>query len=123
MRRIMVMVAVLSLLVGLFAVAAYAATFTCSTTPCYGTGGPDRISERSGDNLPDTIYGRRGADIIFANDYTDDVDVLYGNRGRDLLHALDGDGLDTVRGQRGYDRCVIDHGDDAFGCEEISYID
>jgi RTX calcium-binding nonapeptide repeat (4 copies) len=123
MRRIMVMVAMVSLLVGLFAVAAYAATFTCSTTPCYGTGGPDTIYERPGDKVPDTIYGRRGADDIFAYDGTDDVDVLYGNGGRDLLYTLDGDGLDTVRGQRGYDRCLIDPGDDASGCEEISYVD
>jgi hypothetical protein len=102
---------------------AYAATLTCSTAPCYGTGGPDRVYERSGDKVPDTIYGLRGADVIFAYDGTDDVDVLYGNRGRDLLYTLDGDGLDTVRGQRGYDRCLIDPGDDDFGCEEISYVD
>jgi hypothetical protein len=47
---------------------------------------------------------------------------LIGGPGNDRLHAEDGDGLDEVRGGTGYDRCFIDVGDEAIGCEETTVI-
>ena len=119
MRKIAILVGVVALLTALFATAAWAANFQCTSKPCYGTNQGDVISERGG-SLNDEIYGRRGADRINAAEFGGDADILYGGRGDDRLDARDGDGRDELWAGPGFDRCFGDTGDVYRGCEIIN---
>jgi len=123
MRRIVIMGALVALLVGVFASVAYARTFTCTDLPCTGTNNPDVINERPAAGTPDEIFGLRGADVIDASISFNDEDILWGNRGNDTLYTNDGDGLDEAHGGAGAnDTCVIDVGDVAFSCENLTVV-
>src|SRR5918995_3514015 len=87
MRRLMIVVALVVLLVGVFAAAAYARTFTCTDLPCYGTSERDDINERPAAGTPDEIFGRAGADKINAGISPGDEDILHGQRGNDRLNT------------------------------------
>jgi hypothetical protein len=100
MRRLMITVAMVVLLVGVFAAAAYARTFTCTDLPCYGTSDRDVINERPAAGTPDEIFGRAGADNINAGISFLDEDILHGQNGNDRLNTDDDDPLDTVYGGR-----------------------
>ena len=117
MRKIVIMGALMMLVVGVFASAAYARTFTCTDLPCYGTNNPDVINERPAFGVPDVIYGMRGADEINAAISPGDEDVVYGGRGNDTIYTNDGDDLDTIYAGRGIDTCYVDTGDEYHGCE------
>jgi len=119
MRKVMMLVGLMSLMVVMFAPMAMAAEIQCTTVPCYGTPQKDTIDERVGDGLRDKIYGYERADTIDASAYTDDLDVLNGNKGADLLNTDDGDANDTVFGGAGVDTCWVDSGDNAYGCEVL----
>ncbi len=120
MKRIVLMVAVASLLAGVFAPAALAVDKQCTLRPCEGTNNRDTLYERGGRGVPDIIYGLRGNDRILANIFGADRDVLYGGRGNDRLNAQDGDGRDVLYGGPGDDICYVDEGDSvAPGCEEV----
>ena len=108
MRRVMMMLAAMAVMVGLFAAGAYAATIA-------GTSEGERLLES---DLNDTIFGRGGADDINAAFFPGDRDVVYGNRGGDGIQVQDGDGLDTVNGGNGMDRCIGDVGDE-LNCETV----
>ena len=122
MRRLMIMMAMVMLLVGVFAAAAYARTFTCTDLPCYGTSDRDVIDERPAAGTPDEIVGRAGADNIDAGIYSFDKDILRGQNGNDRLNTDDGDPRDTVYGGKGTDICRVDEGDAYFRCEAV-YVD
>ncbi len=132
MRRIVMVGALVALLVGVFAAAALARTFTCTDLPCYGTQNRDNINERPAFGVRDEIYGRRGADRIDAGISPGDVDFVSGGRGGDRLSTDDvpneppppgapefTDSRDTVRGGRGIDTCRVDEGDAYFDCEVV----
>src|SRR5215211_924883 len=57
--------------------AALAVTKTCSTNPCVGTKGPDRLK---GTDAKNEISGLRGPDYITGKQRADE---LHGNRGQD----------------------------------------
>lgn len=118
----MIMMAMAMLLVGVFAAAAYARTFTCTDLPCYGTSDRDVIDERPAAGTPDEIFGRAGSDNISAEIYRSDRDILRGQKGNDRLNTDDGDGRDKVYGGDGADTCRVDEGDAYFGCEAV-YVD
>ena len=118
MKRIVFMVTVAALLGGLLAPVALAVDSQCTLRPCYGTDTRDKLYERGGESVPDTIYGLQGDDRIRANLFGRDRDVLYGNRDDDILNAQDGDGRDELYGGAGYDGCLLDEGDLHRGCEE-----
>ena len=122
MRKIVIMGALMMLVVGVFASAAYARTFTCTDLPCNGTNNPDVINERPAAGTPDEIHGLRGADNINAGISFDDVDVVYGGKGGDTISTDDYDDLDTIYAGMGTDTCYVDAGDAYFGCEVV-YID
>ncbi len=126
MRRIVIVGALVALLVGVFAPAVLARTFTCTDLPCYGTQNRDNINERPAAEVRDKIYGRRGADRINAGISFEDVDFVSGGRGGDTLitaePAFAPDDLDEVRGGRGTDTCRVNEGDAYFNCEVV-YID
>ena len=126
MRRLMIMVALVALLVSVFATAAYARTFTCTDLPCYGTPDRDVINERPAFEVPDEIFGLRGADSINAAISPGDEDILHGQRGADTLNTDEefpfGDGLDTVYGGPGTDTCYVDVGDEYFSCEIVHVV-
>ena len=108
MRKIAILVGAVALLTMLVAGVALAREFNCTTNPCQGTSTADIIYERAGNGVPDTINAARGADQVYATTFTNDVDVLRGQRGDDRLDARDGDGLDTLNGGSGFDRCFGD---------------
>ena len=119
MRKIVIMGALMMLVVGVFASAAYARTFTCTDLPCYGTNNPDVINERPAAGTADLIRGQRGADVIDAGISFDDVDVVYGGRGGDTIYTNDGDPFDTIYAGPGFDTCYVDTGDEYFNCEVL----
>jgi hypothetical protein len=126
MRKIVIMGALVLLVVGVFASAAYARTFTCTDLPCNGTSGPDVINERPAFGVPDEIFARAGADNVNAAISPGDVDILHGQRGADTLDTYEqfpeSDSLDTVYGGRGTDTCRVNDGDEYHSCE-VLYID
>jgi hypothetical protein len=102
MRRVTLMLAVMAMMVSLFAAVAYAATIV-------GTDQNDTITET---NRTDTIAGRVGDDNIDASGFMGDTDEVNGNRGADEIDVADGDNLDTANGGKGDDICVGDAGDE-----------
>jgi len=120
MRKVTMMVALVALMVALFATAAYAVNKQCAKSPCEGTSSRDTLYERGGDGVDDNISGLQRNDYINARSFTDDVDELFGNSGDDTLDARDGDGFDTLNGGRGNDTCYGDAGDEFVSCETIN---
>jgi hypothetical protein len=110
MRKTGMMVAMVALLVAMFATAAYAATIE----------GNNRDNTLFETPQNDRIYGNAGNDELNAWEYSGDTDRLYGGRGRDVLYADDGDGQDLLDGGRGYDECYGDVGDTFVRCEVIN---
>jgi RTX calcium-binding nonapeptide repeat (4 copies) len=119
MRRMTILVAIVALMVTLFATAAYAAA-----TAVYGTNGDDYVINESSGWVDDRIYGLAGDDYINAvvtwSTTNSDTDKLFGGKGDDILGADDGDGADLLKGGPGYDRCWGTQGDRFASCEEIS---
>ncbi len=110
MRKTGMMVAMVAVMVALFATAAYAATID-------GNNNNNNLFETSGDDL---IRGMDGADVLDANNFGDDADVLRGGEGKDRLLANDGDTDDTVNGGPGFDECVVDaRSEVGEGCEQV----
>ncbi len=104
------MVAMVAVMVALFATAAYAATID-------GNNNANVLIETSGDDL---IRGMGGGDVLDANNYGGDGDILRGGPGNDRLLANDGDSLDLVFGGPGFDICVVDDRSEiGGGCEKI----
>jgi Ca2+-binding RTX toxin-like protein len=104
MRRVMMLLAAMAVMVGLFAAVAYAATIE-----------GERLFES---NLNDTIFGRGGAYIIDATPFTNDTDRANGNAGNDEIDARDNDDRNTLNGGNGDDVCFGDPGDEFISCEE-----
>jgi Ca2+-binding RTX toxin-like protein len=98
MRKTGMMVAIVAVMVALFATAAYAATIE-------GNDNANALFETPNDDL---IRGFGGGDVLDANNYGGDRDILRGGPGNDRLLANDGDRLDTVYGGPGFDICVVD---------------
>ena len=115
-RKGTMMVALVALLVAIFATAAYAATINCTGGPCKGTGDPDTLNESAGN---DQMYGYGARDFLDANNAAPgDTDTLRGGRNNDDLVADDGDGDDVVYGGRGRDgECTVDEGDEVHECD------
>jgi hypothetical protein len=95
MRRVVAILA----LVAVLAPAALAA-IQCVYNPRFGTDQRDRLLERKGQVLNDTIYGKARRDVIDASGHIRDHDELVGRRGNDTLDARDEDGADTLKGGR-----------------------
>ena|SRR5215203_4691818 len=107
-RKGTMMVALVALLVAIFATAAYAQTFI-------GDSGNDTFTETPGN---DQMYGYGGEDELLAYIYGGDRDKLYGGRGNDYLEGHDGDGDDLiVGGKGGDDECYADFGDEVHSCD------
>jgi Ca2+-binding RTX toxin-like protein len=112
MRRVTLLLAVMGVMVSLFAAAAYAATIE-------GTRQGEQLVES---DRNDTIYGRGGADLIYAGEWGSDTDRAFGNAGNDRIDAFDRDGQDTVNGGNGTDICIGDPGDELINCETIEIV-
>jgi hypothetical protein len=110
MRKLMMVVAVVVVLVSLFAAAALAEgqLIQCTTKTCYGGSGDDKIFERIGNGKDDKIIPRGGDDRVLANKYTNDTDVVRRGKGSDRINVADGDTLDTANGGKGRDLCIVD---------------
>ncbi|MCA1718379.1 MAG: hypothetical protein LC781_16660 [Actinobacteria bacterium] len=122
MKRVAAVLAVATLLVTLVAGVAVAATFQCTTLPCFGTNQADVITERQGNGVDDEIRALDGADIIDARNFTNDEDRLYGGAGNDRILADDGDNQDFINcGSGKKDVAVADKGDNVSKktCETV----
>jgi len=112
MRKLILAMALVVVLVPLFAAVALAAEgqlIQCKNVlPCTGSKGDDKILERVGDGKPDEIVPLGGDDLVLANKYTDDQDVVRGGGGFDRINVADGDRLDTANGGKGRDFCIVD---------------
>jgi hypothetical protein len=92
--------------------AALAATKTCSTNPCEGTNGADRLKGTDAKNEirglagPDYVAGKQRADELYGCRGQDEVRAgngrhrVFGGRGRNALYG--GGGTDTMNAQDGY---------------------
>ncbi len=110
MRKTGMMVALVAVMVALFATAAYAATIN-------GNNNANVLIETSGDDL---IRGFDGGDVLDANNFGGDEDILRGGEGNDRLLANDGDSEDLLFGGPGFDICVVDDRSEiGGGCEKI----
>ena len=110
MRKTGMMVAMVAVMVALFATAAYAATIE-------GNNRNNTLFETSGD---DRILGRGGNDVLDANNFGRDEDILRGGSGDDRLFANDGDSEDLLFGGPGFDTCVVDDRSEiGGGCERV----
>ena len=108
MRKTGMLVAMVAVMVALFATAAYAATIE-------GNDRDNTLFETPDDDL---ILGRGGNDVLDANNFGGDADILRGGTGNDRLLANDGDTDDTVYGGPGNDTCVVDAPSEVGGeCE------
>jgi hypothetical protein len=94
--------------------AALAVTKTCSTNPCVGTNGPDRLK---GTDAKNEISGLCGPDYITGKQRADE---LHGNRGQDEVRA--NNGRDRVFGGRGKDELYGGAGNDTMNARD-DYID
>jgi hypothetical protein len=104
------LVAMVAVMVALFATAAYAATIE-------GDDNANALFETRGD---DQLFGFGGGDVLDANNYGGDTDVLRGGFGDDHLLANDGETRDTVFGGSGYDVCVVNAPSEiGGGCERV----
>jgi Ca2+-binding RTX toxin-like protein len=123
MRRTIRLMVTVALIVGIFNLAANAATIQCvGGGECTGTNNSDMIFERLGNDLDDNIFGLRGGDVILADDFTSDRDELYGGRANDRLNTNDNDGRDLINCGRGNnDVAILDGGDNVNhrNCEDI----
>jgi len=110
MRKLMMVLSLAMVLVPLFAAVALAESqlIQCTTIPCYGDSGDDKILERIGDGKNDEIIPRGGVDLVLANKYTSDTDLVRGGGGFDRINVADGDKLDTANGGTGRDICIVD---------------
>jgi hypothetical protein len=110
MRKLMLVMALAVILVPLFAAVALAEgqLIQCTTVPCYGDSGNDKILERVGNRKDDEIIPRGGDDLVLANKYTNDADVVRRGGGDDKINVADGDTLDTANGGKGRDICIVD---------------
>ena len=98
-RKGTIVVALVALMVAIFATAAYADTIT-------GNDRNNTLRETGGD---DDMFGKGGEDTLLAGQYSGDVDNLYGNGQKDYLDAVDEDTDDFVAGGAGSgDVCWVD---------------
>jgi Ca2+-binding RTX toxin-like protein len=95
------------------------AAIQCRYNPCFGTDQLDRLLERNGEGLNDTIYGKDRGDLLDAENFIRDHDELLGQRGADTLRAQDQDGADVLKGGKGFDTCFADSGDVVYSCEDL----
>jgi Ca2+-binding RTX toxin-like protein len=110
MRKTGMLVAMVAVMVALFATAAYAATIE-------GNDNANALFETLGD---DRMFGFDGFDVLDANNYGGDTDILRGGAGNDHLLANDGETRDTVYGGRGFDMCVVNaRSEIGGGCERV----
>ena len=123
-RKGTMMVALVALLVAIFAAAAYA-------SDQFGGDGNNTLTDNDA-TANDLISGGRGNDTLSANapNADNDADKLTGNRHRDYVSGVDGETDDFVAGNRGNgDTCVLDRDTttdetdtQGGGCETVQYV-
>lgn len=122
MKRITLVLVAGALMLALTAgVAVAQKIIRCDSEPCVGTVKEDRIYERAGDGLDDTIRGKDRGDVIDAADFNADNDNIFGGRGNDRIRVDDRDIIDFVScGKGNKDIAIVNRLDEAAGnCEEV----
>lgn len=104
MRRITLLLAVMTMAIVLGSGIALAANIACGGTDCRGTDNPDTIRGSVARNV---IYAFRGNDLVYGNGGNDEA---YGNVGNDVVRG--GPANDEVYGGSGDDQVYGDGGTD-----------
>jgi Ca2+-binding RTX toxin-like protein len=114
MKKLIVLVTMVSVLGALFAGVALAKTVvgTDRDNHLVGTNSADTIRGKGGE---DDIYGLRGHDRLYGGTGEDDIEA---GRGNDFVKAVDRS-EDDVECGRGNDRVRANPGDDVEGCEKV----
>jgi Ca2+-binding RTX toxin-like protein len=114
MKKLVVLVAIVSVLGALFAGVALAKTVVGNDrdNTLVGTNSADTIKGKGGE---DDIYGLRGQDGLYGGAGDDDIEA---GRGNDFVGAVDRM-EDDVECGRGNDRVRANPGDDVEGCEKV----
>ena len=105
MRRVIILLAVITLVVAVGSGAALAKTIRCHGGNCFGTNRADTIF---GTNRRDAIFARGGGDFVSGREGDDNLngqngnDRAFGGRGNDWVKG--GTGSDMVKGDLGNDR-------------------
>ena len=123
MRKLMLILALVVMLVPMSAAVALAADqlIQCTSAPCYGSGGDDKILERKGNGVYDKIVMKGGHDLVLANGYGNDTDIVKGGKGYDKINVADGDKYDKAAGGFGGDWCIVDAKREAvMGCSRVT---
>jgi Ca2+-binding RTX toxin-like protein len=104
-RRVVILLAVITLVVAVGSGAALARTIRCHGGTCFGTNRADTIF---GTNRHDAIFARGGGDFVSGREVNDNLngqngnDRVFGGRGNDWVKG--GSGNDMVKGDLGNDR-------------------
>jgi hypothetical protein len=109
LRALLIMVTMLLGVLVLSGVA-LAVTKTCTTNPCVGTNGPDRLT---GTDAKNEIRGRGGSDYLAGRAAADE---LYGGQDKDEVRA--GTGRDRVFGGQGSDELSGGGGNDTMNAQD-----
>jgi hypothetical protein len=114
MKKLLVLVMMVSVLGALFAGVALAKTVVGNDhdNRLVGTNSADTIKGKGGE---DDIYGLRGQDRLYGGTGDDDIEA---GRGNDFVGAVDRT-EDDVECGRGNDRVRANPGDDVEGCEKV----
>ena len=114
MKKLLVLVTMVSVLGALFAGVALAKTVVGNDRDnnLVGTNSADTIKGKGGE---DDIYGLRGQDRLYGGTGEDDIEA---GRGNDFVGAMDRT-EDDVECGRGTDRVRANPGDDVEGCEKV----
>ena len=114
MKKLLVLVTMVSVLGALFAGVALAKTVVGNDRDnrLVGTNSADTIKGKGGE---DDIYGLRGQDRLYSGTGEDDIEA---GRGNDFIRAIDRK-EDDVECGRGNDRARANPGDDVEGCEKV----
>jgi len=114
MKKLVVLVTMVSVLGALFAGDAVATTVAGNDRDnrLVGTNSADTIRGKGGE---DDIYGLRGQDRLYGGTGEDDIEA---SRGNDFVKVVDRS-EDDVECGRGTDRVRANPGDDVEGCEKV----
>jgi RTX calcium-binding nonapeptide repeat (4 copies) len=114
MKKLVILVTMVSVLGALFAGVALAKTVVGNDRDnrLVGTNSADTIKGKGGE---DDIYGLRGQDRLYGGTGEDDIEA---GRGNDFVGTVDHT-EDDVECGRGTDRVRANPGDDVEGCEKV----
>jgi hypothetical protein len=125
MRKIVLLLALTTMLVPLGAAVAFAADqiIHCRSSLCIASGNRDLVYERVGNRKADDIRLKGGDDKVLANAYTNDRDLVRGGSGFNKINVADGDTRDRAGAGSGRNWCIVDsRAELTGGCTRVDIV-